>query len=132
MMAREKYRFPPFRYIELAHPMVEKTKIKAIRSNRLLIRPYKPTGYRPSGLWVDRNSKHPTFFAHVVALPYGHEKYSDLHIGSHVMIHRFADELLEEVEMDEPMFDGELAPICIIHVEAVQATFDPPLVSLRF
>jgi hypothetical protein len=132
MIETELYKYPPFRYIELAHPMVQKTKIKALRSNRLLIRPYKPTGYRPSGLWVDRNDKHPTFFAHVVALPYGYEQYSHLYIGAHVMVHRFSDELLKEVEMDEPMFDGEKAPICIIHVEAVQAVFEPPLVSLRY
>lgn len=108
--------------------------IHSIRPNRLLVMPYYPSGYRSSGLWVSRNEKHPPVFGHVVGLAEGIDKYTGpikLELGDHIMFRRFAIEIVDEVELQEPQFEGEKAPIALLHVKSIQALFRPALVGMR-
>lgn len=98
------------------------------------MRPYYPSGYKPSGLWIARNDKHPPVFGHIVGLAQGVDYYTapiKLKIGDHIMFHRFANETIEELELQEPTFDGEKGPVAILHVRAIQAVFRPALVEMK-
>lgn len=135
MKAKERFKRPPFSSIFYNPKIFDlgKSTLNYIRGNTLLIRPYRPTGYRQNGLWVARNDKHPPIFGHVIGLPYNswHLKRYDFQLGDQIMYDRFSDEEIEQVDMDEPMFDGEKTPICILGMDSVTAIFRPALVELR-
>lgn len=131
---RETYDFPAFREVTQWLPSAKSGRIHSIRPNRVLVRPYYPSGYRKSGLWVSRNEKHPPVFGHIVGLAEGIDRYTHptkLEIGDQVMFRRFAIEVIDETELQEPEFEGEKAPIALLHVKSIQAVFRPPIVSMK-
>jgi co-chaperonin GroES (HSP10) len=131
MKVKEKFDFPDFRMITQTHECLKDTKILCIRPNRVLVRPYYPSGYKPSGLWIARNEKHPPVFGHIIGLTDGIEQYAHLEIGDHIMFRRFAIEVIEELGLKEPQFEGEKAPVAVLHVKSIQLVFRPQLVSMR-
>lgn len=134
-MLKEREKYLPLLPIcyDVTVPNLDQIKLKRIPANTFLIRPFKPTGQRASGLWVARNDRHPTYLGHVVGLPEG-SKYTELHglsLGEQVMYDRFSDEEVGRIQLTEPLFDGEDAPVCILGFDSIRAVFRPELFTLR-
>ena len=100
--------------------------------NRVLIRPFTPEGQTESGLWVTKNPKWAKIWGWILAVPERTlEENPQLRPGAMVIYRRYAE---EEVGFDKPLeenFIGEDLPVCVIHIDALEAVFDPPLVPLR-
>jgi co-chaperonin GroES (HSP10) len=133
MQMKEMYEYPAFKPITRKHPALDHSRIARIRPNRILIRPFHSNGNRASGLWVERSSKHPAFFGHVLGLSSGTDAYTPfpLEVGDHILFHRLSEEHLEELDLEDPEYDGEKGLVSILHVGSIQAVFRPSLVEMR-
>lgn len=100
--------------------------------NRVVIRPYSPEGKTESGLWVTKNDKWPRIWGWVLAIPERTlDEYPSLTPGAMIVYKRYADEVLGYDKPSEANYDGEKLAVAIIHVDAIEASFIPPLIPVR-
>lgn len=104
----------------------------AIRVDHLLVRPYSPAGKTRSGLWLERNPKHPKIWAHVLAVPRMlQQAYPTIVPGEMVVISRWDGEPIEKERPLRSRYIGHVHRVVALPIEAVHATIVPALVPME-
>ncbi len=119
--------------IDYAPELAADSPVRAmgIRNDHILFRPYSPRGHTASGLWLERNPRHPKIWGWLLAVSRAtRAKHPGLVPGAMLIVRRSHG---EEVATDKPVrsrYIGHTLPVATIPLAAIQLSISPAIISM--